>query len=66
MDRIESHDVVSNANDELKQPSTGSFDTGDPNTTNIYLGHINPMVSFLFFISQKNFFFNCLPNSNQI
>ena len=26
----------------------GSFDSGDPNTTNIYLGNINPKVSIEF------------------
>lgn len=34
-----SHPVV----EELKV--TGSFDTGDPNTTNIYLGNINPKMT---------------------
>lgn len=28
------------------EEKTGSFDVGDPNTTNIYLGNINPKVYF--------------------
>ena len=31
--------------DDYRLPGSGSFDTGDPNTTNIYLGNINPKVS---------------------
>ena len=30
--------------DEYRVTASGSFDTGDPNTTNIYLGNINPKV----------------------
>lgn len=26
---------------------SGSFDNGDPNTTNLYLGNLSPKVSFL-------------------
>lgn len=26
-------------------PDIGSYDTGDPNTTNLYLGNLNPKVS---------------------
>ncbi len=29
------------------EEKTGSFDVGDPNTTNIYLGNINPKVIIL-------------------
>ena len=28
----------------IPEEKTGSFDVGDPNTTNIYLGNINPKV----------------------
>ena len=35
---------VVSISDESKTPSFGSYDTGDPNTTNIYLGNINPKV----------------------
>ncbi|XP_064456681.1 U2 snRNP-associated SURP motif-containing protein-like isoform X2 [Ornithodoros turicata] len=31
--------------DEYRYPSPGSFDTGDPNTTNIYLGNLNPKMT---------------------
>ena len=30
--------------DEYKDLSKGSFDTGDPLTTNLYVGNINPKV----------------------
>lgn len=26
-------------------PDVGSYDTGDPNTTNLYLGNLNPKAS---------------------
>src|SRR6185312_15612967 len=28
-----------------RYPTVGSYDTGDPNTTNIYLGNINPKMT---------------------
>lgn len=31
--------------DEYRYPSLGSFDTGDPNTTNLYLGNLNPKMT---------------------
>ncbi|KAI2798940.1 U2 snRNP-associated SURP domain-containing protein [Blomia tropicalis] len=31
--------------DDDSQPRTGSHDTGDPNTTNIYLGNLNPKLT---------------------
>ena len=31
--------------DEYRIPGLGSFDTGDPNTTNIYLGNLNPKMT---------------------
>jgi hypothetical protein len=34
----------------FSEEKTGSFDVGDPNTTNIYLGNINPKVSFEYII----------------
>lgn len=29
---------------DLLGPDMGSYDTGDPNTTNLYLGNLNPKV----------------------
>lgn len=29
---------------EVRETNTGSFDTGDPNTTNLYLGNLSPKV----------------------
>lgn len=34
--------------DEYKELNKGSFDTGDPLTTNLYVGNINPKVSQIF------------------
>lgn len=31
-------------------PDVGSYDTGDPNTTNLYLGNLNPKVLPLQFL----------------
>ncbi|XP_054156061.1 LOW QUALITY PROTEIN: U2 snRNP-associated SURP motif-containing protein-like [Oppia nitens] len=31
--------------DEYRLPGMGSYDTGDPNTTNIYLGNLNPKMT---------------------
>ncbi|KAH6937864.1 hypothetical protein HPB50_004704 [Hyalomma asiaticum] len=31
--------------DDYRYPSLGSFDTGDPNTTNLYLGNLNPKMT---------------------
>ncbi|CAG2113273.1 unnamed protein product [Medioppia subpectinata] len=31
--------------DDYRIPTLGSFDTGDPNTTNIYLGNLNPKMT---------------------
>lgn len=31
-------------------PDVGSYDTGDPNTTNLYLGNLNPKVYYHVFI----------------
>lgn len=28
-------------------PDIGSYDTGDPNTTNLYLGNLNPKVTWI-------------------
>lgn len=33
--------------DEYKDMMKGSFDTGDPLTTNLYVGNINPKVIFV-------------------
>lgn len=33
------------AEPEYKPPSTGSYDTGDPTTTNLYLGNLNPKMT---------------------
>lgn len=33
-------------------PDIGSYDTGDPNTTNLYLGNLNPKVTWIFFQSE--------------
>uniref|UniRef100_A0A1A9V280 U2 snRNP-associated SURP motif-containing protein n=1 Tax=Glossina austeni TaxID=7395 RepID=A0A1A9V280_GLOAU len=30
---------------EVRETNTGSFDTGDPNTTNLYLGNLSPKIS---------------------
>lgn len=35
--------------DEIK----GSFDSGDPNTTNLYLGNLNPKVMYNIFVFSK-------------
>lgn len=32
----------------VKPGDTGSFDNGDPTTTNLYLGNLNPKVSIIF------------------
>jgi len=32
--------------DEIK----GSFDSGDPNTTNLYLGNLNPKVTYKIYL----------------
>lgn len=45
--------------DEIK----GSFDSGDPNTTNLYLGNLNPKVMFNYFyllLSFNNWYFKRL------
>lgn len=47
---------------EIVTEPTGSFDTGDPNTTNLYLGNLNPKVSGILLI----FFWNLLFFSFQI
>ncbi|XP_023226144.1 U2 snRNP-associated SURP motif-containing protein-like [Centruroides sculpturatus] len=36
-----------NRADDYRYPSYGSYDTGDPNTTNLYLGNLNPKVSLV-------------------
>lgn len=35
-------------------PDIGSYDTGDPNTTNLYLGNLNPKVLLLY--NTRSFF----------
>ena len=37
--------------DEYKDLNKGSFDTGDPLTTNLYVGNINPKVQWLVYMS---------------
>ncbi|XP_067128320.1 U2 snRNP-associated SURP motif-containing protein isoform X1 [Centruroides vittatus] len=34
-----------NRADDYRYPSYGSYDTGDPNTTNLYLGNLNPKMT---------------------
>lgn len=48
--------------DEIK----GSFDSGDPNTTNLYLGNLNPKVMYNIFVFSKkkkiyHLIFKCIP-----
>lgn len=38
--------------DEIK----GSFDSGDPNTTNLYLGNLNPKVKYKIVIAIISYF----------
>lgn len=38
-------DLQIRLSDEYRYPSLGSFDTGDPNTTNLYLGNLNPKMT---------------------
>ena len=39
---------------ELPSREGGSYDTGDPNTTNLYLGNLNPKVDSFFFYFSKS------------
>lgn len=41
----DSSDLQMRLADEYRYPSLGSFDTGDPNTTNLYLGNLNPKMT---------------------
>ncbi|KAK8762979.1 hypothetical protein V5799_034412 [Amblyomma americanum] len=38
-------DIGIRLGDDYRYPSLGSFDTGDPNTTNLYLGNLNPKMT---------------------
>ena len=38
--------------DDYRYPSYGSYDTGDPSTTNLYLGNLNPKVKLNFVSSE--------------
>lgn len=39
----------------MKGGDIGSFDNGDPTTTNLYLGNLNPKVRIYFFLLKKSF-----------
>ncbi|KAG0422520.1 hypothetical protein HPB47_001663, partial [Ixodes persulcatus] len=44
-DTIQHSRKVHEKPDEYRYPTLGSFDTGDPNTTNLYLGNLNPKMT---------------------